>query len=161
MLLVLKLIIIPPFCFDLTDLNTGLGLWIQQFRAVFIKRLRNSFRNWLAVIWQLILPITFILLALVLVEVSPTGESNDPKRALTLENSALTNNVTIFWAQFDNGTSTVDLSVSSKYSQWWLNFIACTVWTKNSLCTKYCGMVFTKTPHWNSLYVNSFCNFYR
>lgn len=97
---------------SLLAVNTGLALWLQQFWAIIVKRFHNSHRNWSAVIWQLVLPIIFILFALIIAVTVPSSNSDDPKRVLTLENSASSNNVTVFWAHFGNESSSVNLSVS-------------------------------------------------
>ena len=97
-------------------MNTGIRLWFQQFYAIVIKRFFNSLRNWSTLIWQLVLPLLFILLALILAVTVPSGSAPDPKRVLTLENSAASDNITVFWAQFDEGPNSIDLSVSSQQS---------------------------------------------
>ena len=93
--------------------NTGAALWMQQFCAMFLKRLYNSVRFVWGVIWQLILPVLFILLGLILAKTLPGRNSDDPKRLLSLTNSAPSNNLTLFWAQFISGTPSLDLSVST------------------------------------------------
>lgn len=79
--------------------HTGPILWLQQFVAMFMKRFYNSLRFYIAVITQLVLPLIFILLALILIKI-PSYLGEQPQRLLTLKNSALSRNATAFWAQF-------------------------------------------------------------
>ena len=79
---------------------------------MLIKRAINTLRFPAALVLQLLLPTVGILLAMVLA-VSVSISSSDPKRALTIDNSALTrSDLTLFYAQFEN-SSGLDLSVSS------------------------------------------------
>ena len=84
--------------------NTGLYLWLQQFRAMFIKRLYNSLRFYGALISQIFFPVFFVLLGNVLAITDPGNTSiqrDDPNRVLSLENSALfKTDLNIFYAQF-------------------------------------------------------------
>ena len=80
--------------------HTGPTLWLQQFVAMFLKRFYNSLRFYIAVITQLVLPLIFILLALILIKIPNPNLGDQPPRSLTLKNSALSRNVTTFWAQF-------------------------------------------------------------
>ena len=93
--------------------NTGIVLWIQQFYAMFVKRFYNSIRFWASVIWQLIIPLFFVLWGLILGKTIPGINSDSPSRVLTLENSALSENITFFYAQFGSGYPIV-FDVSSK-----------------------------------------------
>jgi len=91
--------------------NRGLTLWIQQFWAMFLKRFYNSLRFFGAVFSQFLLPMLFVLFALVLAVTIPNPNQDDPRRALLLENSALSDNITVFYAQFgDEGNSPLDFS---------------------------------------------------
>ena len=80
--------------------HTGPMLWLQQFVAMFLKRFYNSLRFYMAVITQLVLPLIFILLALTLIKIPDPNLGDQPSRLLTLKNSALSRNITTFWAQF-------------------------------------------------------------
>ena len=101
--LVDHLLLPPPHsCLTNTAPNRGLTLWIQQFCAMFLKRLYNSLRFYAALISQLLLPMLFVLFALILVITAPNPNQNDPRRALRLNNSGLSDNVTLFYAQFGN-----------------------------------------------------------
>ena len=85
------------------ELNTGIVLWFQQFYGLLIKRFLHSLRNWRAIITQLIMPVIFIALGLVLVHTVPGINSPDPKRSLSLRNSAIDDDdVRTFYAEFDN-----------------------------------------------------------
>ena len=80
---------------------------------MFVKRFYNSIRFWASVIWQLIIPLFFVLCGLILGKTIPGINSDSPSRVLTLENSALSENITFFYAQFGSGYPIV-FDVSSK-----------------------------------------------
>ena len=86
------------------ELNTGIVLWFQQFYGLLIKRFLHSLRNWRAIITQLIMPVLFIILGLVLVHTVPGINSLDRKRSLSLRNSAIDDeDIRTFYAEFGNG----------------------------------------------------------
>jgi len=93
-------------CFQfLTELNSGTVLWIQQFYALLIKRLLHSIRNWRAIITQVVLPILFILLGLILIETVPGITEPDDPRVMSLQESALLDDdIITFYAEFGSGT---------------------------------------------------------
>ncbi len=93
--------------------NSGIVLWFQQFVAVFMKRFLHSLRFWAAVVLQLILPLIFVFLALVLVKTSPEP-GNDGSRELRIDNSALSSTINVFYADLTDGSSEVpvDFEVS-------------------------------------------------
>jgi ATP-binding cassette subfamily A (ABC1) protein 3 len=82
--------------------HTGPVLWFQQFVAMFLKRFYNSLRYYLAILTQLFLPLIFVLLGLTLIKIQvPISHlEHVPRRELTLRKSAMSRNVTAFWAQF-------------------------------------------------------------
>jgi ATP-binding cassette subfamily A (ABC1) protein 3 len=80
--------------------HTGIVLWFQQFMAMFLKRFYNSLRFYHAVITQLILPLIFIILALLIVKLPEGSQGDDPKRTLTLSGGSLSNEADTFWAHF-------------------------------------------------------------
>ena len=87
-----------------TELNTGIVLWLQQFYGLLIKRFLHSLRNWRAIITQLIMPVIFIILGLVLVYTVPGINSLDPKRSLSLRNSGIDDeDIRTFYAECGNG----------------------------------------------------------
>ena len=100
--------------------HTGPTLWLQQFVAMFLKRFYNSLRFYIAVITQLVLPLIFILLALILIKIPNPNLGDQPSRLLTLENSALSRNVTTFWAQFGDTPANFDLEVRKLYRYFFL-----------------------------------------
>ena len=86
------------------ELNTGIVLWFQQFYGLLIKRFLHSLRNWRAIITQLIMPVIFIVIGLALVYTVPGTSSVDPKRPLSLRNSAIDDeDIRTFYAEFGNG----------------------------------------------------------
>ena len=54
----------------------------------------------------------FVLLSLILAVTLPDPNENDPSRALRLENSGLSNDITLFYADFSGGRSGIKFSVS-------------------------------------------------
>ena len=100
----------------LTVPNSGLVLWCQQFCAMFLKHFYNSLRFWQAIITQLILPLMFVLIALILAVTLPNANENDPSRPLKIDNSALdADNRTVFYAELGDGSRGVfDFQVSLK-----------------------------------------------
>lgn len=89
--------------YNITGVNTGMKLWFQQFVAMFMKRFYNAFRYWMAILWQLIIPILFVVLALVVAKLmsqSGSDDSNEPSRVLTIKNSAPSHDTSFFWADF-------------------------------------------------------------
>ena len=97
--------------------NTGVQLWLQQFWAMFTKRFYNSLRFYAAVVSQIFFPILFVLCGMVLAVTGPGRDQDDPKRVLTLKNSALFGgNLSLFYAQLGEinvGNTSFILSVSS------------------------------------------------
>eukprot|EP00123_Amoebidium_parasiticum_P015512 comp23006_c0_seq1/m.36687 comp23006_c0_seq1/g.36687 ORF comp23006_c0_seq1/g.36687 comp23006_c0_seq1/m.36687 type:complete len:1736 (-) comp23006_c0_seq1:41-5248(-) len=64
----------------------GPRLWMQRFQALFLKRLINSKRDWKVASAQLILPVIFVILAMVVAKAaSPVGNTaqGDPPRLFT------------------------------------------------------------------------------
>ena len=81
---------------------------------MFLKRFYNSLRFFAAVITQLLLPLVFVLFALILAKTIPNANENDEPRELRLNNSALSSNVTLFWAELQNPSGfDIDFAVSS------------------------------------------------
>ncbi|XP_071813575.1 phospholipid-transporting ATPase ABCA3-like isoform X2 [Apostichopus japonicus] len=58
--------------------NTGLMLYCQQFRALFIKRFLHSLRNWLLMIFQLLIPIQCTLVSLLAAIMFPAVSNSPP-----------------------------------------------------------------------------------
>ena len=54
----------------------------------------------------------FVLLALLLVVTLPDPNENDPSRALLLDNSVLSGDVDLFYADFSDGRSGIRFNVS-------------------------------------------------
>ena len=94
--------------------NTGLVLWCQQFCALFLKRFYNSLRFWQAIITQLVLPLLFVLIAMILAVTLPNANENDPSRPLKISNSALVpDSQLVFFATLgDVPSNSLDFSVS-------------------------------------------------
>ena len=91
--------------------NSGFTLWFQQLYALFRKRIYVSLRFWAAWISQFLLPIYFVMLALVLAKTIPQLTENNPKRSLSLGDSAPSGKTILFWADFTH-EQPVDFSVS-------------------------------------------------
>ena len=85
--------------------NKGLTLWLQKYWAMLVKRMYTSVRFWQAMVTQLILPLMFVLYAMVLAKtILFADNASDPKRRLSLRNSGLSSNRTFFWAEFDGAS---------------------------------------------------------
>ena len=83
--------------------NTGVYLRFQQIWAMFVKKFYISLRAYGFLISQLFFPVFFVIFANVLAISIPNDTGPEPKRALTLDNSALfVDNLTLFYAQFGN-----------------------------------------------------------
>lgn len=79
---------------------SGFVLWILQFYAMLVKRFYMSIRFWQATLPQHLIPILSVLVALVIVVTLPDGSGNDPKRTLSIQNSAIDpDNRILFWAE--------------------------------------------------------------
>ena len=85
---------------------------------MFLKRFYHSLRFYAAVISQILFPVLFVSLGMVLAITVPGRDQDDSKRVLNLDNSALfTDNLSIFYAQFgdiDINNKMLILSVSYK-----------------------------------------------
>ena len=83
---------------------------------MFLKRMYHSIRFWASIIWQLIIPMGFILWGLIL-GVTLTGvNSDDVNRLLSVANSAPDkDNITFFWANFDQSFLNLHVSVMVHY----------------------------------------------
>ena len=90
-----------------TERNTGVVLWLQQFLAMFLKRYYNSLRYYVAVGTQLILPLVFLILALLIVKIPSVTPRDDPRRVLTLRQSSLSDRAEAFFVHFGNATPPV------------------------------------------------------
>ena len=76
---------------------------------MFLKRFYHSLRFYAAVISQILFPVLFVSLGMVLAITVPGRDQDDSKRVLNLDNSALfTDNLSIFYAQFG------DINVNNK-----------------------------------------------
>ena len=99
------------YIYSQTDLNTGIVLWFQQFYALLVKRFLHSIRNWRAIITQIIIPILFIILGLVLIETVPGRTSNDEKRLLSMPQSSLIEDrIMTFYAELGGSNSIFKVS---------------------------------------------------
>jgi len=80
--------------------NKGLVLWLQQFRAMFIKRIYYSIRFYPAMVTQLVFPVLFVAIGLAVILSNPNAD--DPPRALYVNTNGLdSRNTTIFYAELD------------------------------------------------------------
>lgn len=94
------------------DTNYNPKLWLQQYRAMFIKRYINFKRFHMGVIWQLLLPLLFVVMGLVLGGTINSNYASDPRRALMLSNSAPSTNLTLFHALFVDSKLPFSIEVS-------------------------------------------------
>ncbi len=99
-------------CFDLIPgkqptndyvLNEGFILWKQQFRALLVKRYYYYVRFYPSLIIQLLFPVLFISIGLLIILTFPDGD--DPPRVLDLATAALQNNdALVFYAELEGRT---------------------------------------------------------
>ena len=83
--------------------NKGFILWLQQFRAMFIKRLYYSIRFYPALLTQILFPVLSVAIGLLVILSNP--KDDDPPRALYMSNTGLdSRNTTIFYAELDENT---------------------------------------------------------
>ncbi|XP_076053842.1 phospholipid-transporting ATPase ABCA3-like isoform X2 [Oratosquilla oratoria] len=66
--------------------NTGLILVMQQFWAMLVKKVLHTARNWLLSLTQLVIPVVFLILALVVVKSLPGVNDTPPELRLDLGN---------------------------------------------------------------------------
>ncbi|XP_071106304.1 phospholipid-transporting ATPase ABCA3-like [Haliotis cracherodii] len=64
--------------------NAGIALYVQQFRAMFVKRFLHTFRNKLVTASQLIVPLFFTVMALIVLKTFP-GPTDSPALKLTID----------------------------------------------------------------------------
>jgi hypothetical protein len=87
-----------------SDVNTGVKLWIQQFRAMIVKRALNTFRNLGALASQFLLPFVVAILGFTSLK-SSTFPINDPPRQLTLKESSPYTGIKMFYADFEDAAA--------------------------------------------------------
>ena len=94
---------IGTFLISRATFNTGIVHWLQQFCAMFLKRMYHSLQFLVSIIWQLVIPMGFILWGLILGVTIPGLNTDDENRLLSIPNSVLIeNNITFFWADFNH-----------------------------------------------------------
>ena len=90
--------------------------WLQQFRAIFTKRYLNFWRFKTGWVWLLILPAVFVAVGLSLAATIITHHVNDNSREMSLQASAPSSNITLFWGEFaDDVGVPFSLKVSGTY----------------------------------------------
>ena len=92
-------------------LNKGVVLWFQQVFAIFVKHLYHATRFWPSVIWQIIVPLFFVILCLALAASKPGEDTNNAARLLSVKNTAPSKTITFFWANLGGVTSPIDFKV--------------------------------------------------
>ena len=68
-------------------LNTGVLLWLQQLWAMIVKKAWYSFRRYGFIVLQIILPLFFTVIGLVVVKIPYNGSSSQPNLKLTIQNT--------------------------------------------------------------------------
>ena len=68
-------------------LNTGVFLWFQQLWAMLLKKAWYSFRRYGFIILQIILPLFFTLIGLIVIKIPSSGSSSQPNLKLTIQNT--------------------------------------------------------------------------
>lgn len=99
---------------DKIRLNTGFRLAFQQFRAMLVKRLLYSKRYKTAIITQLLLPIVFTLIGLILSKTEPSPNNSQP---LTLTTAQYDDNYAGFYiTDMSKQGGAMDESLAGYYS---------------------------------------------
>ncbi|XP_053391292.1 phospholipid-transporting ATPase ABCA3-like [Mercenaria mercenaria] len=78
------------------DKNTHMVLYVQQFYAMFIKRVLHTYRNQVVTISQLAVPLFFTIMALIAIRTFP-GPQDSPRLNLTID--SLGDNVVVYSEQ--------------------------------------------------------------
>lgn len=73
--------------------NTGVSLFTQQLYAMFVKRVINTLRSWLLMSSQLLVPVLFTIMALIVIRTLPGAGDSPPLR---LDLSRLPNTVVAY-----------------------------------------------------------------
>eukprot|EP00058_Branchiostoma_floridae_P014356 XP_002599844.1 hypothetical protein BRAFLDRAFT_95534 [Branchiostoma floridae] len=104
---------------DSGDLVKGCALKWQQFKAMILKRFLSAKRDKKALITQLILPLLFVLLGL-LVSITFPARSSDPARVLNFANASANEQTTSLFADLrtQNGTGSLFQHLSTYLSQY-------------------------------------------
>ena len=90
---------------SIPDLSDEAKKWLQQYRAMFVKRFINFKRFRVGLFCQVVLPMLFVVVGLVVVSVIILVNDSDPPRSLNIRNSAPnSSNITFFLGQFGSKT---------------------------------------------------------
>nr|XP_045614978.1 phospholipid-transporting ATPase ABCA3-like isoform X2 [Procambarus clarkii] len=84
--------------------NTGCFLLLQQFRAMLVKKILYTFRNLFLTLAQNVIPVSFLILALVVVQTLPGVNDSPPQVHFTLD-------------KFDGTVSTLQVLQSNNYTE--------------------------------------------
>ena len=96
---------------------------MQQYKAMFIKRYINFKRFQVGLIWQILFPVVFVIMGLMLAAIINTAYEDDPKRAMTLPLSAPSNNMTLFFGRFIQSPLPFNVEVSITINNISCNYI--------------------------------------
>ena len=87
--------------FTYLDYSNEVKKWLQQYRAMFIKRYINFKRFRVGLFCQVVLPMLFVVIGLVVVAVVALPDDLDPPRSLDIKTSSPNSmNITLFFGQF-------------------------------------------------------------
>jgi len=92
---------------DLNEKNVGMKLYGQQFHAMFLKRAVHTARNWMLGVSQLLVPLIFTIMALLILLIIPGYVDSPP---LTLDFSKFSNLVVAYGAGSSPTVDTARLS---------------------------------------------------
>ena len=70
---------------------------------MFVKRFFNTVRFWQSFVLEIVFPVAFVIIALIIAKVVGELSSNEVKRSITIQSSTSSSNRTLFWAQFGSG----------------------------------------------------------
>ena len=70
---------------------------------MFVKRFLNTVRFWQSFVLEIIFPVAFVIIALIVAKFVGELNSNEVKRSIMIQSSTRSDNRTLFWAQFGSG----------------------------------------------------------
>lgn len=99
------------------DLNTGIVLYWQQFRAMFLKRVLHTWRNMILIIVQLFIPIICTLFAILATKFLPSPGNSYP---ITLNMETYGKDTIAPFTSYDPSSSVID-QLTRQYADQFVN----------------------------------------
>eukprot|EP00057_Strongylocentrotus_purpuratus_P033371 XP_791165.4 PREDICTED: ATP-binding cassette sub-family A member 3 [Strongylocentrotus purpuratus] len=99
------------------DLNTGIVLYWQQFRAMFLKRVLHTWRNLILIVVQLFIPIICTLFAILATKFLPSPGNSTP---ITLNMETYGKDTIAPFTSYDPSSSVID-QLTRQYADQFIN----------------------------------------